>query len=166
MLLLTKEDYPNAEVLPLTTNYRARRKIVDTFTVCGERMKAKVEASRSASWKVFRKDEDGEVNFLEADDEHDEAQEIVETVNHLSNKRKINYRDQAILCRNHDDLVHYSAALEEAGIPVLYLGNFFERSEIRDLLCIIDLTSGMDGRAIYRLAAFEEYSFPFIDPAF
>lgn len=161
MLLLTKEDYPNAEVLQLTTNYRARRKIVDTFTVCSERMKAKVEASRTASWNVFRKDEEGEVNFLEADDEHDEAQEIAETVRHLREEQKINYRDQAILCRNHDDLVHYSAALEEAGIPVLYLGNFFERPEIRDLLCVIDLASGMDGRGAYRLAAFEEYAFPF-----
>jgi len=163
MLLLTKEDYPNAEVLPLTTNYRARKKIVDTFTACGERMKAKVEVSRAASWNVFRQDEEGEVNFLEANDEHDEAHEIVETVKYLNDERKINYRDQAILCRGHADLVHYSAALEEAGIPVLYLGDFFERPEIRDLLCVIDLASGMDGRAIYRLAGFAEYNLPFYE---
>ncbi|MET0753111.1 MAG: UvrD-helicase domain-containing protein, partial [Pyrinomonadaceae bacterium] len=163
MLLLTKEDYPNAEVLQLSINYRAKQKIVDAFTYCCNQMKAKVEASRVARWNVFRKEDEGEVNFVEADDEFDEAHEIVETVKRLYEERKISYQDQAILCRSHDDLVHYSAALEEAGVPVLYLGDFFERPEIRDLLCVIDLASGMEGRAVYRFAAFEEYAFPFAE---
>lgn len=161
MLLLTKEDYPNAEVLQLTTNYRAKQKLVDAFTCCGNLMRAKVEESRATRWTVSRIEDAGEVNFVEACDEFDEAQEIVEVVKNLREKQKINYRDQAILCRQHKDLVHYSAALEAAGIPVLYLGDFFERPEIRDLLCVIDLASGMDGRSVYRLAAFEEYNITF-----
>lgn len=161
MLLLTKEDYPNAEVLPLTTNFRAKEKIVEAFTCCGNRMKAKVEESRAAKWNIFRREDAGEVNLVEAADEFDEAREIAETVKRLRKEQKINYQDQAILCRNHDDLVHYSQALESAGIPVLYLGDFFERPEIRDLLCVIDLASGMEGRAVYRLATFKEYAVPF-----
>lgn len=161
MLLLTKEDYPNAKVLQLTTNYRAKQKLVDAFTCCGNLMRAKVEESRATRWTVSRLEDEGEVNFVETCDEFDEAQEIVEIVRCLRDERKINYRDQAILCRRHDDLVHYSAALEAAGIPVLYIGDFFERPEIRDLLCVIDLASGMDGRSVYRLAAFEEYNISF-----
>lgn len=161
MLLLTKEDYPNAKVLQLTTNYRAKQKLVDAFTCCGNLMRAKVEESRASRWTVSRLEDAGEVNFVEACDEFDEAQEIVEVIKCLREKQKISYRDQAILCRQHNDLVHYSAALEAAGIPVLYLGDFFERPEIRDLLCVIDLASGMDGRSVYRLAAFEEYSISF-----
>lgn len=163
MLLLTKEDFPDAEVLQLTTNYRARQKIVDAFTACGNRMKAKVEASRATKWNVFRRENAGEINFFESEDEHDEAHTIVECVKQLRKDGKISFRDQTILCRNHDDLVHYSSALEAAGIPVLYLGDFFERPEIRDLLCVIDLTSGMEGRAVHRLAAFKEYAFSFED---
>ncbi len=161
MLLLTKEDYPNAKVLQLTTNYRAKQKIVDAFTFCGNRMRAKVDESRAACWTVSRREDAGEVNFVEAVDEFDEAHEIVEVIKCLREEQKINYRDQAILCRQHKDLVHYSAALEAAGVPVLYLGDFFERPEIRDLLCVIDLASGMDGRSVYRLAAFEEYDVSF-----
>lgn len=160
MLLLTTEDYPNAEVLQLTTNFRAKQKIIDAFTACGNQMKAKVEASRVVKWNVFRREDDGEINFVEAADEFEEAQEIAETVKRLCDEQKINFQNQAILCRSHNDLVHYSAALETAGIPVLYLGDFFERPEIRDLLCVVDLASGMDGRAVYRLAAFEEYAVP------
>lgn len=163
MLLLTKEDYPNAQVLQLTTNYRAKQKIVDAFTSCGNRMRAKVEETRATRWTVSRREDAGEVNFVEAVDEFDEAQEIVEVINRLREKQKINYRDQAILCRQHKDLVHYSAALEAAGIPILYLGDFFERPEIRDLLCVIDLASGMDGRSIYRLTAFEQYDISFLE---
>jgi superfamily I DNA/RNA helicase len=151
MLLLTKEDYPNAKILQLTTNYRAKQKLVAAFTCCGNLMRAKVEESRATRWTVSRQEDAGEVNFVEANDEFDEAQEIVETVKRLRDERKMNYQDQAILCRQHNDLVHYSAALEAAGIPVLYLGDFFERPEIRDLLCVIDLASGMDGRSVYRL---------------
>ena len=162
MLLLTEEDYTAAEVKQLTVNYRAKNKIVDTFTACSNGMKAQVETSRITEWKVNRKENDGEVNFIEAADEFDEAEAIVDEIKRL-HAEKINYRNQAILCRRHDDLVHYSMALEDAGIPVLYLGNFFERPEIRDLLCVIDLASGMEGRSLYRLAGFDEYGFSFDD---
>jgi superfamily I DNA/RNA helicase len=44
-----------------------------------------------------------------------------------------------------------------------YLGNFFERPEVRDLLSVISLAGDGDGRALFRLAQFPEYEFSFAD---
>jgi hypothetical protein len=35
-------------------------------------------------------------------------------------------RDQAVICRSHNILAHFTKALEDAGVPVLYLGDIFQ----------------------------------------
>ena len=49
------------------------------------------------------------------------------------------YRDHAVLCSGNDRLTRIGRELERRGIPVLYLGNLFERPEIKDLLSILSL---------------------------
>ncbi|TWU58945.1 ATP-dependent DNA helicase PcrA [Rubripirellula tenax] len=56
------------------------------------------------------------------------------------------YRDQAVLCTGNDRLAEIARDLERLGIPVLFLGNLFERSEIRDLLSLVSLL--VDGRTM------------------
>ena len=47
-------------------------------------------------------------------------------------------------------------------MPVLYLGDLFERPEIRDLLAVLSLAAG-DGRGLVRVAEFPEYRIPLAD---
>src|SRR5205823_2091846 len=75
----------------------------------------------------------------------------------------IPYRDQAVLCRSHTILARIAALLEKEGIPVLYLGNLFERPEIRDLLSLISLVCERDGQGLIRVARFVEYQIPLAD---
>jgi superfamily I DNA/RNA helicase/Zn-dependent peptidase ImmA (M78 family)/CRISPR/Cas system-associated exonuclease Cas4 (RecB family) len=161
MRLLTTEDFPDAEVVQLRGNYRSQRPIVDLFELCATRMRATTGRTHRA-WEVKRPIEGGEVRYKSSADERSEAEEMVEEIERLRTEN-IEYRDQAILCRKHESLSLFSAALERAGIPVLYLGNFFERPEIRDLLCIISVACDGDGRALFRLAQFPEYGFSFAD---
>jgi superfamily I DNA/RNA helicase/CRISPR/Cas system-associated exonuclease Cas4 (RecB family) len=161
MRLLTTEDYTDAKIIPLKTNYRSRQAIVNVSAVCAKGMRA-TQGRKAETWEVNRKDGEGEIRFKVSADEHNEALDLVEEVKRLHSEG-IGYRDQAVLCRRHDDLAHFSNALEQAGIPVLYLGNFIERPEIRDLLSLISLATEVDGSAIFRIAQFDEYGFSFKD---
>jgi superfamily I DNA/RNA helicase len=63
----------------------------------------------------------------------------------------------------HGDLADLAIALEREGIPVLYLGDFFERSEVRDLLSLLSLACEGHGRALLRIARFDQYQIPLAD---
>ena len=49
------------------------------------------------------------------------------------------YREQVILARSHLTLARITGVLEQLGVPLLYLGDLFERNEIRDLLSLVAL---------------------------
>jgi DNA helicase II / ATP-dependent DNA helicase PcrA len=161
MRLLATEDFPDTQIIPLKTNYRSQQPVVKIFTACAARMRA-IKGREPEEWEVHRKDTSGGVNFRSSYDENAEAEEMAGEIKRL-HKLGVSYRDQAILCRRHESLCHFSKILEQSGVPVLYLGNFFERPEIRDLLSLVSLASESDGRALYRLARFEEYGFSFKD---
>ena len=55
------------------------------------------------------------------------------------------------------------AELEDLGVPVLYLGNLFERPEVRDMLSLLSLACERDGRGLVRVARFPEYEVPLDD---
>ena len=49
------------------------------------------------------------------------------------------------------------------GVPVLYLGDLFERPEIRDLLAVMSLTCEPERGGLLRVATFPEYCIPLED---
>jgi len=65
--------------------------------------------------------------------------------------------DHAVLCRTHRQAAEVAAALETAGLPTSYLGALFLRSEVKDLLALLELCRGLDGSALLRLATWPEY---------
>lgn len=73
------------------------------------------------------------------------------------------FLNQAILCRSHTSMARVALKLEEAGIPILYLGNLFERDEIRNLLSLVSLACDGSGRGLIRVAQFPEYNIPLAD---
>ena len=154
ILLLTTEDFPDARTIKLNTNYRSRKPVVKVFAACAKA----VNNNNEENWQVERAEDGGDVKFFVSSDEKAEAADLTEEIKRLA-AAGVEYRDQAVLCRYHDDLASLSVAMESAGIPVLYLGNFFERPEIRDLLSIVAMATESDGRALYRLANFKEYRF-------
>ncbi|QEG01558.1 ATP-dependent DNA helicase PcrA [Stieleria maiorica] len=68
------------------------------------------------------------------------------------------YRKQAVLCSGNDRLAQLANDLEHRGIPVLFLGNVFERSEIRDLLSIVSLMADRRAMGLLRIATMNEFS--------
>tara|TARA_R110002072_G_scaffold265241_1_gene424141 strand:+ start:5166 stop:8420 length:3255 start_codon:yes stop_codon:yes gene_type:complete len=150
--------YSDAHLRSLRVNYRSRPTIVDTVATLATGMRAS-RGRAFTPWEVHRNESPGEVKFALASDEHAETAGIAREIEQRR-LAGLSYREQAVLCRSHTTLSRTAAALEEAGVPVLYLGNLFEREEIRDLLALLELTCMGRGRGLLRVAAFPEYQIP------
>jgi DNA helicase-2/ATP-dependent DNA helicase PcrA len=72
----------------------------------------------------------------------------------------IPYGEQAILARSHLTLGRITGILEQLGVPLLYLGDLFERSEVRDLLSLLSVDAELGGLGLLRVAALPDYAVP------
>ncbi len=159
---LFSTDYPAAKApLPLEMNYRSQPVIVDAFSELVPQMQAKTEIPFTP-WLKNRIDEGGSFRYEVAVDLKAEAQGIAREIKQ-NVKGLISYREQAVICRSHTSLARIARHLEEEGVPVLYLGDFFERPEVRDMLSLLSLTCERSGRGLLRVARFDEYQVPLSD---
>ena len=71
--------------------------------------------------------------------------------------RGVPYREQVILGRSHLTLARITGILEQLGIPLLYLGDLFERPEIRDLLSLSRSTPNLAASALSASPRSPEY---------
>jgi superfamily I DNA/RNA helicase/Zn-dependent peptidase ImmA (M78 family) len=73
------------------------------------------------------------------------------------------YREQSVLCTGNEKLSDLAQQLERLGIPVLFLGSLFERTEVRDLLALVGTLC--DGRAtgLVRAACWPDFEMPMDD---
>ncbi len=120
-------------------------------------MKAARVPGATMPWTANRPHVDGEVKFEITEHKDAEGQYLAHEIQ-TQHARGIALRDQAVICRSHNILAHFAKALEDAGVPVLYLGDIFEREEVRDLLSLLELSTEGSGTALLRVSAFPEYN--------
>lgn len=154
------EDFPDAAVYALEHNYRSVPAVLDVFTKLAPDMRA-TRGTLFVPWRPERR-QDGEVLMEIAEDG---GSEIEGLAREMKRQRELGvaYADQAVLCRSHTNLARIAAGLEREGVPVMYLGDLFERPEVRDLLALLTLACEGDGRGLLRVARFAEYRVPLAD---
>jgi DNA helicase-2/ATP-dependent DNA helicase PcrA len=136
----------------LGNNYRSVAQVVRTFATFSSVMGGGAMAGR---WAADRKVA-GEVSLVVAPNLTAEAEAISERINTLQ-ARGVPYREQVILGRSHLTLARITGILEQLGIPLIYLGDLFERPEIRDLLSLVALDAEYGGVGLVRVAALPPY---------
>ncbi|HLM61420.1 MAG TPA: UvrD-helicase domain-containing protein, partial [Pyrinomonadaceae bacterium] len=158
-------DFPDAETVSLETNYRSRKEVVDLFAHFAGRMKTTDDKSYNA-WEAFRGAAGTEnlsaVKVEIADSLHAEAANVAANIQKY-HARGLQYKDCAVICRTHAQLNKFAKVLSEKGIPIFYLGELFERDEVRDLLALLDLKVSPGGHSLIRVAQFPEYKIPLSD---
>lgn len=155
------DDFPGAVVLRLADNYRTQPAVLKAVNAYAAAMPA-LPGRPFEPWTPRRPQTDGRVTMeIAADAEAEGLGIAAEIREHVP--RNVPYRDQAVLCRSHLNLARLGEYLEQAGVPVLYLGDLFERPEIRDLLALLSMMCFRDGRGLVRVARFPEYSIPLAD---
>jgi len=156
-----KDDFPSAQVAVLTRNYRSRRAVLDTVTTLVPTMRVRTVGTFEP-WEVERDNAPGAVRHTVSPDLDAECAELARAIEQRR-AGGMAYRDQAILCRSHTMLARIAQRLERCSIPVVYLGDIFERPEIRDLLSLIQLTCDGRGIGLVRVARFAAYQIPLDD---
>jgi superfamily I DNA/RNA helicase len=138
---------------PLGHNYRSFAAIVRTF----ERFSASMgdNSAMVGAWAAHRAD-GGEVSLTVTPSLAAEAEAIRDKIEELRAKG-VPYHDQTILGRTHLTLARVTGILEQLGVPLLYLGDLFERPEIRDLLSLVALDAEFGGIGLVRVAGMREY---------
>lgn len=109
----------------------------------------------TGSWQAPRGN-GGNVGITVAPTLAAEAEAIRDKIEELR-ARGIPYSGQTILARTHLTLARITGILEQLGVPLLYLGDLFERPEIRDLLSLVALDAEFGGIGLVRVAAMPQY---------
>lgn len=155
-MALFSHDFPGAAMLALETNYRSQPAIVVAMSEAAPHMRASRSHPAFSSWHCNRKEAGGGIRMEIATDLDAECAGIASEIQR-QHGLGVRYRDQAVLCRSHTQLARVAARLEAASVPVFYLGDVFERPEIRDLLCLVALASEPSGATLHRVGRFPEY---------
>ncbi|MCJ9700331.1 ATP-dependent helicase [Bradyrhizobium sp. SHOUNA76] len=136
----------------LANNYRSLAPIVNAFarfsgSMGGGGMRGAWTATRGGS---------GAVTVTSAPTLSAEGEAIRSRIEELRNAG-IPYADQAILARSHLSLGRVTGILEQLGVPLLYLGDLFERAEVRDLLSLVSIDAERGGIGLVRVASLPDY---------
>lgn len=156
-----EQDFPGAKRLSLDINYRSLAPVVRLVEAYAPHMRAST-GGLPARWTAHRGEQGGEILMEVASDLAAEAAGIAGEIRRRRSEG-IAYRDQAVLCRSHTNLARFAARLEALDIPVLYLGDLFERPEIRDMLALLSLTCEPERGGLVRVARLPEYAVPLED---
>ncbi len=159
-----KRDFPESKTFPLSQNYRSTQKILDA---------AHSVVSKNTTHPIlslWTKNKEGEeITIFQANNEHSEAEFIVEVIREQQRKNPyFSLSDFAVLYR----INAQSRTLEETflhnGIPYVLVGGtrFYERREVKDVLAYLAYISNHKNSVALkrigklgkrRLALFEDY---------
>ncbi|MBF0270113.1 MAG: UvrD-helicase domain-containing protein [Alphaproteobacteria bacterium] len=156
-----KEDFPCGKRGRLKRNYRSVPEIVASFSSFAITMRAgdadsDLEADRNANGNrpELRKVQRAEQQQVALADAIEELR-----------REGCAYRDQAVLCTGNEKLSMIGQDLERLGVPVLFLGNLFERDEAKDLLAFLSVLVDRRAMGLVRIACWPDFTMSFADVA-
>jgi superfamily I DNA/RNA helicase len=122
---------------PLSTNRRSTEEILDLTEIVG-RMHT-LEAAMPLDKATATKGICGEKPVVVTCSERDAVLGAVLQNILALQKRGTPFGDQAVLCRGAADVQKSAEALAANGIPVIYIGELAQRTEVKQLLCLMQL---------------------------
>ena len=140
------------EVRPLAWNYRSGERVVRSV----EAFAATMGMPGVARWHADRGPV-GSASHAFAPSLAGEAAIIAERVARFA-AAGVPFEDQAILARSHLSLERVTRELDALGVPLLYLGDLFERPEVRDLLSLVAIDAEPGGVGLLRVAQLPDYA--------
>jgi superfamily I DNA/RNA helicase len=153
-----QREYPRGQRDSLSENYRSTSEIVNAYSRFASTMSVSRYAG-AAALTATRGRSQTAPSLLAAADEIAEMDALAGSIRELE-AAGVALRDQTVLSRSNGNLARFADELEARGIPVLYLGPLFERSEVRDLLCVLSLIADDSGTSLIRVAEFPDYAIP------
>lgn len=148
------KDFPDGVRDSLDINYRSTLEIVSAFSNFAASMTA---AEGSTSFMANRGSGGAQPEVVTVTDGSLVTSALVNSIEQFR-AEGFRYRDQVVLCRGNDRLSDIGQELERAGVPVLFLGSLFERTEIKDLVAILLLIVDRRAMGLIRTACWPEFA--------
>ncbi|NKN09564.1 UvrD-helicase domain-containing protein [Rhizobium laguerreae] len=154
-----RQDFAGGKRARLKRNYRSTQEIVTSFSNFAVTMRAGdtdsgLEAERGGSGHG------PELRMVKRAEEQQVA--LADAIEELRRQGHA-YRDQAVLCTGNEKLSRIGQDLERLGVPVLFLGSLFERSEVKDLLAILSILVDRRAMGLVRIACWPDFAMSFAD---
>ena len=143
-IVMFEEDFPERREYKLERNYRSTGNILEAAN------NLIVHNSERKSKKLWTSGEKGSSIFvISPEDEDEEAFMIAEGIRKRHNESGVPYGEFGILVRTNSLLATLENALMENGIMCAVSGgtSFFDRKEVRDILCYLKLIVNSDDDA-------------------
>ncbi|MFD2274593.1 3'-5' exonuclease [Undibacterium arcticum] len=122
---------------PLSNNRRSAQEIVDLTQHVGRIHM--LESELPLDEVNATKGQCGEKPFVVTCSERDAILgSVLQNISALRH-RGVSFGQQAVLCRGTADVQKASELLASQGIPVIYIGDLAQRTEIKQLLCLVQL---------------------------
>ena len=149
-----REDFPGGVRDSLDINYRSTSEVVGVFSTFAATMSA---ADGPAALEADRGPGGASPEVITVSDGSLLTSALVDSIEQFR-AAGFRYRDQAVLCRGNDRLSDTGQELERAGVPVLFLGSLFERTEIKDLVALLMLLVDRRAMGLIRSACWPEFA--------
>jgi DNA helicase-2/ATP-dependent DNA helicase PcrA len=156
-----RKNFPNAQIVTLTQNYRSSQLILDTaYQIIQHNNPDRLEVKEGINKKLsaFTKKHNYPVELLLSETGEKEAERVVKKIEELvyksSEKQKYSLRDIAILVRANDHAQLFMRALDRERIPYQFLGptQLFHQEEIKDIIAYVKiLANPEDAASFYRV---------------
>ncbi len=135
-ILNFEKDFPGTKIVKLEQNYRCTGNILKAANAVIKHNENKYEK------KLWTENDDGELPYIYCgDDEYQEANFIVEKLNHLRREEYYKYSDFVVLYRMNSQSRAIEDILRREDIPYKIVGGlkFYERKEIKDTIAYLRL---------------------------
>lgn len=135
-ILNFEKDFPRTKIIKLEQNYRCTQSVLNAANEVIKNNETKYEK------KLWTSNEAGSLpKVYRGDNEYDEANYIVEQINHLRRAEYYKYSDFAVLYRMNTQSRSIEDILRRENIPYKIIGGlkFYERKEIKDIIAYLRL---------------------------
>ena len=157
------KDFPNAEQIVLTHNYRSTQKILDAaYRVIQNNNPDRLEERNKISKKLTAQAEGEDPEFKTFEHKLSETEWLAEKIKEVAEKGT-SYKDIAILLRKNTQASQVVSALENYQIPYVLGGaaKLYEQEEVRVLINFLHSASDpTDSTSLYQLAVGPIYNLP------
>ena len=133
-ILEFQQDFPDARLIKLETNYRSTRRIVETADRLIRENSQRIERT------LRTENDEGEmVSLRELSDERHEARFIVDEIRRLQQKNGLRADQVAVMYRTTAQSRVIEESFRMSGIPYRIIGGlrFYERKEVKDVIAFL-----------------------------
>jgi len=161
------KDYPEANMVTLTQNYRSTQKILDpAYQLIQNNNPDTLESKLGISKKLTAstRERGQPPQILQVDTVDDEVELVISKILEvLAREPSYTYKDVAILARANNHLDAFIMALRKHGLPYQLVGNrgLYDQDEVRNMLALLKvIINPKDSLSLYRVLNMDCFGIP------